>query len=110
MVFGVSWSSPGTLLNAPGLLWGTIWGAWEEHLELFGMVFVSQSGVRHENNEKLESDDLLNENAMFLRSQGFQNEAKMVPKRPERRKRRREEARREQRSAKSALESVLRAL
>ena len=70
VVFGGSWSSPGTLLNAPGLLWGTIWGAWEEHLELFGMVFVSQSGVRHENSEKLESDDPLNENAMFLCPKG----------------------------------------
>ena len=74
------------------------------------MVFVLSGGVRGENSEKLEFDDLLNENAMFVRSQGLQNEAKMVPKRPEREKRRREEAKREQRSAKSALESVLGAL
>ena len=47
---------------------------------------------------------------MFLRSQGLQNEAKIIPKRPERRKRGREEAKREQRSAKSALKSVLGAL
>ena len=47
---------------------------------------------------------------MFLRSQGLQNEAKMVPKRPERRKRRREDATREQRNGKSALGSVLGAL
>ena len=58
----------------------------------------------------MEFDDPLNENAMFLRSQGLQNEVKMVPKRPERRKRGREEAKREQRSAKSALQSVLGAL
>ena len=74
------------------------------------MNFVTQGCVRSETSEKLEFDDPLNENAMFLRSQGLQNEAKMVPKRPERRKRRREEAKREQRSAKSALESVLGAL
>ena len=60
--------------------------------------------------EKLEFDDPLNENAMFLRSQGLQNEAKMVPKRPERRKRGREEAKREQRGVKSVLESVVGAL
>ena len=110
VVFGGSWGSPGTLLSAPGLLWGAIWGAWGKNFERFGMSFVSQSGVRRENSEKLEFDDLLNENAMFLRSQGLQHEAKMVPKRPERRKRGREEAKREQRSAKSALLSVLGAL
>ena len=71
------------------------------------MNFVTQGCVRSETSEKLEFDYLLNENAMFLRSQGLQNEAKMVPKRPERRKRGREEAKREQRRAKSALESVL---
>ena len=79
-------------------------------MERFGMILGTQGGVRSENSEKLEFDDPLNENAMFLRSQGLQNEAKMVPKRPERRKRGREEAKREQRSAKSALESVLGAL
>ena len=47
---------------------------------------------------------------MFLRSQGLQNEAKMVPKRAEKRKKSREDAKREQRSAKSDLESVLGAL
>ena len=52
----------------------------------------------------------LNENAMFLRSQGLQNEAKMVPKRAEKRKKSREEGKREQRSAKRALQSVLGAL
>ena len=74
------------------------------------MILGTQGGVRSENSDKLEFDDLLNENAMFLRSQGLQNEAKMVPKRPERRKRRREEAKREQRSATIALQSVLGAL
>ena len=74
------------------------------------MNFVTQGGVRSENSEKLEFDDRLNENAMFLRSQGLRHEAKMVPKRAERRKRSREEAKREQRSAKSTLESVLGAL
>ena len=74
------------------------------------MIFVLPSSLRGEKSEKLEFDDPLNENARFLKSQGLQNEAKMVPKRPERRKRGREEAKREQRSAKSALESVLGAL
>ena len=74
------------------------------------MILGTQGGVRSENNEKLEFADPLNENAMFLSSQGLQNEAKIVPKRPERRKGRREEAKRGQRSAKSALESVLGAL
>ena len=74
------------------------------------MIFLSPGDAEGETSEKLEFDDPPNENAMFLRSQGLQNEAKMVPKRPERRKRGREEAKREQRSAKSALESVLGAL
>ena len=71
---------------------------------------MSPGDAEGETSEKLEFDDPLNENAMFLRSQGLQNEAKMVPKRPERRKRGREEAKREQRSAKSALQSVVGAL
>ena len=79
-------------------------------MEPLGMNFVTQGCVRSETSEKLEFDDPLNENAMFLRSQGLQNEAKMIPKRPERRKRGREEAKREQRSAKSGPESVLGAL
>ena len=74
------------------------------------MILGTQGGVQIENNEKFEFDDLLNENAMFVRSQGLQNEAKMVPKRAEKRKKSREEGKREQRSAKRALESVLRAL
>ena len=79
-------------------------------MERLEMIFLSPGDAEGETSEKLEFDDLLNENAMFLRSQGLQNEAKMVPKRPERRKRGREEAKREQRSAKSALQSVLGAL
>jgi len=79
-------------------------------LEPLGRNFVTQGCVRSETSEKLEFDDPLNEHAMFLRSRGFQNEAKMVPKRPERRKRGREEAKREQGSAKSALKSVVGAL
>ncbi len=74
------------------------------------MIFGTQGGVRSENSEKLEFDDLLNENDVFLRPQGLQNEAKMVPKRAEKRKKSREEGKREQRSTKRALESVLGAL
>ena len=69
VVFGGSRGSLGTLLSAPGLLWGAIWDALAEHLERFGVIFVSQGGFRRENSEKLEFDDPLNENAMFLRSQ-----------------------------------------
>ena len=79
-------------------------------MERLGVIFLSPGDAEGETSEKLEFDDPLHENAMFSRSQGLQNEAKMVPKRPERRKRGREEAKREQRSAKSALESVLGAL
>ena len=43
-------------------------------------------GVRGENSEKLEFDDPLNKNAMFLRPRRLQNEVEMVQKRPERRK------------------------
>jgi len=102
VVSGGSWGSPGTLPSAPGLLWG--------NLERLGMIFLSPGHAEGETSEKLEFDDSLNENAMFLRSQGLQHEAKMMPKRAERRKRSREEANREQRSATSALESVLGAL
>jgi hypothetical protein len=73
-------------------------------------MFLSPDDVESENSEKLEFDYLLHENAMCLRSQGFQNDTKMVPKRAEKRKKSREEAKREQRSAKSALQSVLGAL
>ena len=110
VVSGGSWGSPGALLSAPGLLWGTFWASWGGNFEPLGVNFVTQGCVRSETSEKLEFDYLLNENAMFLKSQGLQNETKMVAKRPERRKRGREEAKREQRSAKSALESVLGAL
>ena len=78
VVLGGSWGSPGTLLSAPGLLWGTIWGAWAKDLELFEVSFVSQGGFHHENSEKLEFDDPLNENARFLVSRGPHNETKMV--------------------------------
>ena len=110
VVLGGFWGSPGTLLNVPGLLWDTFWGAWVCNLELWGMIFALPSSLRGENSEKLEFDDPLNENAMFLRSEGLQDEAKMVPKRAERRKTSREDAKREQRSATIALQSVLGAL
>ena len=110
VVSGGSWGSPGALLSAPGLLWGTFMTFWGSNLDRFGLIFLSPGDAEGETSEKLEFDDPLNENAMFLRSQGLQNEAKMVPKRPERRKRGREEAKREQRSAKSALQSVVGAL
>ena len=103
VVSGASWGSPGALLSAPGLLWGTFWRSWGGNLERLGLIFLFPGDVEGETSEKLEFEDPLNENAMFLRSQGFENEAKM-------RKKSREEGKREQRSAKRALESVLGAL
>ena len=79
-------------------------------MEHLGVMFLSPGDVEGETSEKLEFDDHLHENAMFLRSQGLQHEADIIPKRPERSQRGREAAKREQRSAKSALESVLGAL
>ena len=79
-------------------------------MERLGVIFLSPGDAEGETSEKLEFDDPLNENAMFLKSQGLQNEAKMVPKRAEKRKTSREEGKREQSSAKRALESVLGAL
>ena len=73
VVWEGSWGSPGALLSAPGLLWGAFWKAWGAYLERFGMILGTQGGVRSENSEKLEFGDPLNENAMFLRSQGLQN-------------------------------------
>ena len=108
VVSGGSWGSPGALLSAPGLLWGTFWASWGGNLEPLGMNFVTQGCVRSETSEKLEFDDPLNENAMFLRSQGLQNEAKMVPKRAEKRKKSREEGKGEQRSAKHLVQTVQR--
>ena len=97
LVSGGSWGSPGALLSAPGLLWGTFWTSWGSNLERFGVIFLSRGDAEGETSKKLEFDDPLNENAMFLRSQGLQNEPKVVPKRPEMRKRGREEPKREQR-------------
>ena len=74
------------------------------------MMFLSPGDVQSEDSDQLEFDDPLNENAMFLKSQGLQTEVKMVPKRAEKRKKSREEGKREQRSAKSALKSVVGAL
>ena len=65
-------------------------------MERFGMILGTQGGVQSENSDKLEFADPVNENAMFLRSQELQNDAKMLRKRAERRNKSREEAKREQ--------------
>ena len=80
VVSGGSWGSPGALLSAPRLLWGTFWRSWGGNLARFGVIFLSPGDVQSENSEKLEFDDPLNENAMFLRSQGLQNGAPGTPK------------------------------
>ena len=110
VVSGGSWGSPGAHLSAPGLLWGTFWASWGGNLEPLGMNFVTQGCVRSETSEQLEFDDPLYENAMFLKSQGLQNEVRIIPTRPEKRQRDREEAKSDQRIAKSSFESVLGAL
>ena len=56
MVLGGSLGSPGPLLSAPGLLWGTFWDAWGNNLERFVFCFEAQGGVRSEKSEKLEFD------------------------------------------------------
>ena len=86
VISGSSWGSPGTLLSAPGLLWDSFWGAWVCNFDLSSIISILPGSVRRENSEKLEFDDLLNENACFLRSQGLQNEVEILPKRAEERK------------------------
>ena len=61
------------------------------------MMFLSPGDVQGENNKKLELYVPLNETAMFLRSQGFQHEANIVPKRAERMNKSRKEVKSEQR-------------
>ena len=86
VVLGSSWGSPGRLLSAPGLLWDSFWGAWVCNFDLFSIISILPGSVRRENSEKLEFDDPLNENVRFLRSQGLQNEVKIMPKRTEKSK------------------------
>ena len=82
------------LLDSSGVSFGVLGGT---ICFLLLLMFETQGGVQSENSEKLDFDDLLNENAMFLRSQGFQNETNIVPKLAERRKKNKEEAKREER-------------
>ena len=49
-------------------------------MKRLGVIFLSPGDVQSENSEKLEFDDPLNENAMFLRFQGLQNGAPGTPK------------------------------
>ena len=66
-------------------------------MERLGVIFLSPGDAEGETSEQLEFDDHLNENAMFLRSQGLQHEAQMLPKLTKRRNKSREEAKREER-------------
>ena len=70
------------------------------------MILGTQGGVRSENSEKLEFDDPLNENAMFLRSQGLQNEVQIVPKRAEEKKKSRERREKKKKYADECLGSA----
>ena len=74
------------------------------------MVFVPLGGVRRENCDKLEFDELLNEIAMFSKPQASQNELKLVPKGAERRKESRKNVNGEQRREQTLQESVRGAL
>ena len=85
-LWGWFWEPPGTSLGAPwaswrapGLLWGALGRALGVILGAFCSLFEEKSNPLNQNSEKLDFDDPLNENAMFLRSQGLQNETKMVP-------------------------------
>ena len=106
VVLGSSWGSPGRLLSAPGLLWDGFWGAWVCNFDLFSIISILPGSVRRENSEKLEFDDPLNENACFLRSQGLQNEVKIVPKRTEERKKSRERREKRKKYADECLGSA----
>ena len=91
MVVGIPWTPPGhsrALQGAPGVLGGVFLEALEVSRGAFWMIFLALGDTGSENGEMLESDDRLNENAMFRGSQGPQNETKMAP----------EEQRRENRS------------
>ena len=103
---GSSWSSLGTLLSAPGLLWDTFWGAWVCNFDLCSIIFVLPGSVRRENTEKLEFDNLLNENARFLKSQGLQNAIKIESKRAEERKKSRERREKRKKYADECLGSA----
>ena len=61
MLLGLFWGAPERSWAPLGYLLGGL-GA---YLERFGMILGTQGGVQIENNEKLEFDDPLNENAMF---------------------------------------------
>ena len=76
------------LQGAPGVLGGVFLEALGVSRGAFWMIFLGLGSTGRENGEMFESDDPLNENAMFRGSQGPQNETKMVP----------EEQRRENRS------------
>ena len=61
------------LQGAPGVLGGVFLEALEVSRGAFWMIFLGLGGTGRENGEMLESDDHLNENAMFRGSQGPQN-------------------------------------
>ena len=70
------------------------------------MIFVLPGSVRTENSEKLEFDDHLNEKAWFFKSQGVQNEVKIVPKRAEEKKKSRERREKRKKYADECLGSA----
>ena len=86
--FWVSMDGSRALQGAPGVLGGVFLDALGVSRGAFWMIFLVVGGTGRENGEMLESDDPLNEHAMFRGFQGPQNETKMVP----------EEQRRENRS------------
>ena len=67
--FGVSMDASRALQGAPGVLGGVFLEALEVSRGAFWMIFLGLGGTGRENGEMLESDDPLNENAMFRVSQ-----------------------------------------
>ena len=98
--FRVSLDAPGSLLGAPGVLWGGVWGARELFLSAFWTNFLFQGGLRSRNGRMLENDIPYSTFAMFLRSQGLKNEVKMLQKRQKREKRREEREQRREKKEK----------
>ena len=79
MVFDIFWGAHGLLLASPGLLWVGFGGVLGVFGGAFWLIFSFRRGLRSENFEMLENDDLLNEFAVFSRPQGLQNEIQIDP-------------------------------
>ena len=75
-------------------------------MERLGVIFLSPGDAEGETSEKLEFDDPLNENAMLLRSQRLQNDAKIIKTAREEEKTQRRNKKRTEERKKSARERL----